>query len=144
MQLSPRVSACHRCHPAPVWGHPRDIWGHFGGTAALDGDGAVAEVSPADEGVDEDGVALARGVLGGAEHGLQPLALRPTHHEAFGPQRLGRHVVVWREGTAGVALSPPGEQRLVGGVQGHRVCDLGRAGATRHGLILLKVPPDMA
>ena len=76
------------------------------GTASLDGDGAIAEVGLADEGIDEDGAALAARILRGAEDGVQPLTVRATHQEAFAPQSFSHRVVVCREGTA-VALSPP-------------------------------------
>lgn len=77
------------------------------GTLSLDGDGTVTEVGLADEGVDEDGVALATRVLRSTEDGIQLLTVLATHHEAFATQSFGHCVVVCREGTAVVALSPP-------------------------------------
>lgn len=90
------------------------------GTLSLNGDGTIAEVGLADEGVDEDRVALAARILRGTEDGVQPLTVRATHHEAFATQSFGRRVVVCREGTAVVALSPPWEWLDIGVIQGHQ------------------------
>ena len=90
------------------------------GILSLDRDGAVAEVGLADEGVDEDGVALAARILRGAEDGVQALAVRATHHEAFATQSFGHRVVVCREGTVAVAMSPPWERLDTGVTRGHQ------------------------
>lgn len=67
----------------------------------LHGDGALAEIGFADEGVDEDGAAPAALILRGAEHSIQLLAIRPAQHEAFAPQSFGCCMVICRGGTRG-------------------------------------------
>lgn len=110
---------------------------------SLDGDGALAEIGLANEGVDEDGVAAAARILRGAEDGVQPLAVRAPHHEAFAPQRFGHRVVICgggdRDGAvapAGVTTGPPGTARASPLRRGHRARhrqgDAGPPGTAQH------------
>lgn len=115
--------AQHHCPPNPPLSSvpaAGDTAGTILGTLSLNGDGAVAEVGFADEGVDEDGAALAARILRGTEDGVQPLTVRAPHDEAFATQRFGHRVVVCREGTVVVALSPPWGWLDVGGDRGPR------------------------
>lgn len=148
----PRLGTPGWHHGGTQPGHPSapliPAAGHWGGVRggrgqSLDRDGALAEVGLADEGVDEDGVAAAARILRGAEDGVQPLAVRAPHHEAFAPQRFGHRVVICREGT-GTRLWHQRDSGGDNGATGHgpnlpaaswppSAAPSGRCGATRSG-----------